>query len=462
MLPRATPSAHEERKHPPPPPMASIPSTQLGIPPKPPSGLTSQIEPKTISTSAKNKVISTSNIQKMANMGLEEELKNEMEENPERIDEKDYNGYTCLMYATFHNHLGIINDLIKRGADVNAINKEGLSALHLSCLNGYDDTIQLLIDNGAIVNRRSKSFLTPLHNACCSNFVSSVELLLRNKCDVNALKADGSTALFDVCMNTFNKRSSLDNSNDDSVHMHMLSPQERIAALLIDSGIDVNLRRKPDNTSILHLASKKGLIKIVNMLLKAGASCNVQDRQGNTALHLACCEHFSEIIPLLMDAGADVNICNVKGDTPLHLCCNYSSISSTSFDLKGQLDRDRNNAYVLLRNGADIDKKNNDNLPPMIGNLFVTKIDIVHMLLDYHNSRDEHVHDDWSYMHIVADIGCYELALEWYNSDTKRLDDVFAKNKYGVTPFHIVCFKGHTNMLRLFEAAIIERHLLCI
>ena len=82
MLPRATPSAHEERKHPPPPPMASIPSTQLGIPPKPPSGLTSQIEPKTISTSAKNKVISTSNIQKMANVGLEEELKNEMQDKP--------------------------------------------------------------------------------------------------------------------------------------------------------------------------------------------------------------------------------------------------------------------------------------------------------------------------------------------------------------------------------------------
>ena len=233
----------------------------------------------------------------------------------------------------------------------------------------------------------------------------------------------------------------------------LITPQEEITRLLIESGIDVNVQNKPELSSALHIACRRGLKEITYALLKAGAKRDSIDCNGDTPLHLACTAHHSDIVTLLLDAGASVHIENSRGETPLHLCCYSNAMSGCGENFMGQLEKDRKNAYALLKKGADIDKRNYEGMAPMIGNLFVTKTDIVHMLLEYHNEHGDGT-CQWTYMHIVTDIGCYELAYEWYRSDNKDLTDIFTKDKYGITSMHIACMKGHGHILDLFKQAI--------
>lgn len=84
------------------------------------------------------------------------------------------------------------HDLVQRfihefGADANASDKCGRSALHLACLTANQSIGQLLILNGADVNRWDKGkHATPLHFAARSSSVECIQLLLRRGAHVNA------------------------------------------------------------------------------------------------------------------------------------------------------------------------------------------------------------------------------------------------------------------------------------
>ncbi len=48
------------------------------------------------------------------------------------------------------------------GADVNAVNRAGDTAIHFAAAMGFDSVVQLLADKGADVNVKNKRGLTPL------------------------------------------------------------------------------------------------------------------------------------------------------------------------------------------------------------------------------------------------------------------------------------------------------------
>jgi len=48
------------------------------------------------------------------------------------------------------------------GADVNAVNRAGDTAIHFAAAMGFDSVVQLLADKGANVNVKNKRGLTPL------------------------------------------------------------------------------------------------------------------------------------------------------------------------------------------------------------------------------------------------------------------------------------------------------------
>ena len=71
--------------------------------------------------------------------------------------------------------------------------------------------------------------------------------------------------------------------------------------------------------SALHIATSRGHIEVVKLLLESGADPNRRDRLYNTPLHLAACIHNFAIISLLLKAGADVRQLDVRGKNPLQL-----------------------------------------------------------------------------------------------------------------------------------------------
>ena len=61
-----------------------------------------------------------------------------------------------------YGHKEIAKLLLKAGADVNSIDKNGLTPLHSAAQKGLKDTVEVLLQAGAYINAKSKSGKTPL------------------------------------------------------------------------------------------------------------------------------------------------------------------------------------------------------------------------------------------------------------------------------------------------------------
>jgi ankyrin repeat protein len=85
--------------------------------------------------------------------------------------------------------------LIEKGADVNMVNRHGVSPLFLTAQNDLADFAQLLIESGADVNIRNDFSITPLIEAAKNNAIQVAELLLDNGADPSVVDNDGCTAL---------------------------------------------------------------------------------------------------------------------------------------------------------------------------------------------------------------------------------------------------------------------------
>jgi uncharacterized protein len=65
------------------------------------------------------------------------------------IDAKDEHGQTALMNAARDGHTPMVRVLVARGADLNHTAKYNLSALMLAVINGRDAIVGVLVDAGA-------------------------------------------------------------------------------------------------------------------------------------------------------------------------------------------------------------------------------------------------------------------------------------------------------------------------
>jgi len=68
-------------------------------------------------------------------------------------------GQTPLHVATIHRHDIIISDLLEAGADVDARDPNGYTALMLACLKDYADITSLLLEYDASIDIRDNEGL---------------------------------------------------------------------------------------------------------------------------------------------------------------------------------------------------------------------------------------------------------------------------------------------------------------
>lgn len=93
---------------------------------------------------------------------------------------------------------GSLSDLraaIANGSDVNAIDREGRSALFYAVQDGNVSVVDELLKNGANVNIKDSALETPLHFAARSYQFDAAKLLLDNGAIVDAQDANGNTPL---------------------------------------------------------------------------------------------------------------------------------------------------------------------------------------------------------------------------------------------------------------------------
>lgn len=93
---------------------------------------------------------------------------------------------------------GVMTLLLKRGADPNMVNENGMNALLHAARLGLPSIVAAILDTGRIdINSRTSSGSTALHIAVGRSEPGGVpELLLARGIDVNAINSVGQTALF--------------------------------------------------------------------------------------------------------------------------------------------------------------------------------------------------------------------------------------------------------------------------
>ena len=137
-----------------------------------------------------------------------------------------------LSVAVRKGNLKAVESLLAAGADVNAADILGRTALHVACFYNRKQIAELLIAHGADVKARDSDGLTPLHAAVLAANPEIATLLLAKGADVNAQTETGMTPL----------------------HLTAAIGGYRLAKLLIAHGADVNLKDKYGRTPRFYAA----------------------------------------------------------------------------------------------------------------------------------------------------------------------------------------------------------------
>ena len=259
-----------------------------------------------------------------------------------RVNQPDVHR-TALMLAADRGHVETIKLLLAKGADVNAIVKDGITALAIAVQDNNAAVVRLLLAGGA--DARAKDLLSHAAGAPWvtdededphPERTSEILQLLVDK-GANAKSPDGDSAL--LAANSVEK-----------------------VKFLLASGANPNTKGSDGSTPLM-VAADRGDNQIVEALLSAGVDVNAQDANGDTALLLLLdggdrrrkrnVEQYPVLVGTLLRAkNINVNAQNKKGETALMRAVRLGNVESVRLLLgaganPGGADKIGDTAYVL-------------------------------------------------------------------------------------------------------------------
>ena len=138
------------------------------------------------------------------------------------------------------------------------------------CRRGTIEEVRAAIENGADVNAKQQSGQSALFSAVQNKNLDVVSLLIKKGADVNARDNEGFTVLMMVAS--------------------MIPDPIPIMRELIDNGADLNSQDKEGETALMFAAEAmqgKESEKVMSFLLDSGANPNLKNSSGETALDIA-------------------------------------------------------------------------------------------------------------------------------------------------------------------------------
>jgi len=229
---------------------------------------------------------------------------------------------TPLIDAALAGDRAAVERLLTSGADVNAANEYGATALYAASAGGHTAIVRLLLDAKADPDAALLSGETPLMAAVDDGHADAARLLVERGADVNRKEVrGGQTALMWAAANR--------------------SPD--FVRLLVERGADLRARSTGDFTALL-FAAQQGDEASGRILLQAGADADDRrSRDGLTALMVATASGHAPFAMLLLDEGAALDPADGDGFTALH----HAVLQRDGAAL----------VQALLRRGADPDAR---------------------------------------------------------------------------------------------------------
>lgn len=210
--------------------------------------------------------------------------------------------------------IGETLELLSRGANPNAPDEHGRTAVHYAADRGAEGIMQLLLEAGGDPNRRDKHDDTPLHLAAyapdpplpVSSSIVLIRMLLNAGADAGATNSRGRTPLH---------LAAYGHNFPDGV------------ADLLDHGGAPNRQDQSGDTALHIAVAHNAYPAVVRALLAGGADPGIENGDRLTPLQLLAARgpDMGASASLLLAAGADPDRKYANGDTMLHAAIRRST-----------------------------------------------------------------------------------------------------------------------------------------
>jgi ankyrin repeat protein len=189
----------------------------------------------------------------------------------------------ALMIASYRGHEQIVDMLLQKNADVNAVTKKGYSPLIFAATKNHPEIVKKLIDAGAGIDHRDKKLRTALVYSILSKSYGSFKVLL-------TAGASTDDKLFSQ-------------SKHSPLQLAAYFRNFQMVKDLVEAGADVNFMGLSIKNAFVY-AVENGDYEIAKYLLEKGSDINTNGLTGPSPLKIAKMKGYKEIEQLLIEHNA--------------------------------------------------------------------------------------------------------------------------------------------------------------
>jgi ankyrin repeat protein len=365
-----------------------------------------------------------------------------------------------------------IKTLLEEKFDVNAVDNDANTALHLAAENGYLEIVELLLNNDARVNAKNIEINSPLHLAAKNGRLNIVKLLVSRGSTIDAANSNEITPIHIAAQHGYSEivhfllekkanHRAVDKKENTLLHYAVEAGLLDIVDLLLERNFKRDVKNMgitttdgiPGGNTPLQLAVKKGYLEITKKLIENGANLKVlvddspnSINQGNTLLHIATQNKDIEMVKFLIsDKRVNINSKNHWDFTPLHFAARSGCLEVVK---------------LLVENGANLEAKSstyyNTNTPLSLA-IVNGYLNVANFLIEKRAKmtremkilvkirKKSHIYP--TLLHFVAENNDPELAslLIRNGADNNVEDD------YGNTPLDIATKKNYLRIAEILQ-----------
>ncbi|MEI0524438.1 ankyrin repeat domain-containing protein [Brachyspira murdochii] len=264
---------------------------------------------------------------------------------------------TLIPEAVRENNIEMVKYLLSIGQDIDAQRfYDGFwvdSPLKVAAENGYIEMAKFLIDEGANLNSADDYMLYAYNNYDITKLLVDNDIfnLNTNTTREEAIKLVKNSKYYEIEKLLSSEDSNNIDGYDELMNAVSKGDMKALEKLIKD---DTDLNKQYDNITPLGLAAARNDKEMVKFLVEKGADINLEDGYGYTPLIIAMKYRNIDLAKDIIDLKPDLNaICSATGDTPLTYLVREVWFGTDA-------------CYYMIKNGADVNKKNDNGDTPLI------------------------------------------------------------------------------------------------